>query len=103
MRRTGRPCPSVVHQRLTRPKRLPFSVTGAPQKSKTIQEIALAAYTNHPPGMEAGLETVNYYDPPTLTFPFGSYIAVVDIDRGTGAVTLRRFVAVDDCGNIINP
>ena len=80
-----------------------FSVTGAPQKSKTIQEIAFSAYTNHPPGMEAGLEAVNYYDPPNLTFPFGSYIAVVDIDRGTGAVTLRRFVAVDDCGNIINP
>ena len=80
-----------------------FSVKGAPQKSKTIQEIALAAYTNHPPGMEAGLEAVNYYDPPNLTFPFGSYIAVVDIDRGTGAVTLRRFVAIDDCGNIINP
>jgi aerobic carbon-monoxide dehydrogenase large subunit len=80
-----------------------FSVTGAPQKAKTIQEIAFAAYTNHPPGMEAGLEAVNYYDPPNLTFPFGSYIAVVDIDRGTGAVTIRRFVAVDDCGNIINP
>jgi carbon-monoxide dehydrogenase large subunit len=80
-----------------------FSVKGAPQKSKTIQEIALAAYTNHPPGMEAGLEAVNYYDPPNLTFPFGSYIAVVDIDRGTGAVKIRRFVAVDDCGNIINP
>ncbi|MGE5838022.1 MAG: aerobic carbon-monoxide dehydrogenase large subunit, partial [Acidobacteriota bacterium] len=76
-----------------------FSVKGAPQKAKTIQEIALAAYTNHPPGMEAGLEAVNYYDPPNLTYPFGSYIAVVDIDRGTGAVTLRRFVAVDDCGN----
>jgi aerobic carbon-monoxide dehydrogenase large subunit len=80
-----------------------FSIKGAPQKSKTIQEIALAAYTNYPAGMEAGLEAVNYYDPPNLTFPFGSYIAVVDIDRGTGAVTLRRFVAVDDCGNIINP
>ena len=80
-----------------------FSVKGAPQKSKTIQEIALAAYTNHPQGMEAGLEAVNYYDPPNLTFPFGSYIAVVDIDRGTGAVKLRRFVAIDDCGNIINP
>jgi aerobic carbon-monoxide dehydrogenase large subunit len=80
-----------------------FSAKGAPQKSKTIQEIALAAYTNHPPGMEAGLEAVNYYDPPNLTFPFGSYIAVVDIDRGTGMVSLRRFVAVDDCGNIINP
>jgi carbon-monoxide dehydrogenase large subunit len=80
-----------------------FSVKGAPQKSKTIQEIALAAYTNHPQGMEAGLEAVNYYDPPNLTFPFGSYICVVDIDRGTGMVKIRRFVAVDDCGNIINP
>ena len=80
-----------------------FSVKGAPAKSKTIQEIALAAYTNHPQGMEAGLEAVNYYDPPNLTFPFGSYICVVDIDRGTGEVKIRRFVAIDDCGNIINP
>ncbi len=80
-----------------------FSVKGAPQKSKTIQEIAFAAYTNHPPGMEAGLEATSYYDPPNLTFPFGSYICVVDIDRGTGMVKIRRFVAVDDCGNIINP
>jgi carbon-monoxide dehydrogenase large subunit len=80
-----------------------FSVKGAPTRSKTIAEIALAAYTNHPPGMEAGLEAVSYYDPPNLTFPFGSYICVVDIDRGTGMVKIRRFVAVDDCGNIINP
>jgi carbon-monoxide dehydrogenase large subunit len=80
-----------------------FSVKGAPQKTKTIQEVALAAYTNHPPGLEAGLEAVHYYDPPNLTFPFGSYIAVVDIDRGTGEVRIRRFVAVDDCGTIINP
>ena len=80
-----------------------FSVKGAPQRSKTIQEIAFAAYTNHPQGMEAGLEAVHYYDPPNLTFPFGSYICVVDIDRGTGEVKIRRFVAVDDCGNIINP
>jgi carbon-monoxide dehydrogenase large subunit len=80
-----------------------FFVKGAPQKAKTIQEIAFAAYTNHPPGMEAGLEAVDYYDPPNLTFPFGSYICVVDIDRGTGEVKIRRFMAVDDCGNIINP
>ena len=80
-----------------------FSVKGAPQKTKTIQEIAFAAYTNHPPGMEGGLEAVSYYDPPNLTFPFGSYICVVDVDRGTGEVKIRRFVAVDDCGNIINP
>src|SRR5664279_3864881 len=80
-----------------------FSVKGSPDKSRTIQEIAFAAYTNHPAGMEAGLEAVDYYDPPNLTFPFGSYICVVDIDRGTGQVTVRRFVAIDDCGNIINP
>jgi carbon-monoxide dehydrogenase large subunit len=80
-----------------------FYVKGAPQKSKTIQECAFAAYTNHPQGMEAGMEAVHYYDPPNLTFPFGSYICVVDIDRGTGEVKVRRFVAVDDCGNIINP
>jgi carbon-monoxide dehydrogenase large subunit len=80
-----------------------FFVKGAPQKGKTIQEIAFAAYTNHPQGMEAGLEAVDYYDPPNLTFPFGSYICVVDIDRGTGEVKIRRFLAVDDCGNIINP
>jgi carbon-monoxide dehydrogenase large subunit len=80
-----------------------FSVKGSPDKVKTIQEISFAAYTNHPQGMEAGLEAVNYYDPPNLTFPFGSYICVVDIDKGTGEVKVRRFVAVDDCGNIINP
>jgi len=80
-----------------------FSVKGSPDRFKTIQEIAFAAYTNHPQGMEAGLEAVNYYDPPNLTFPFGSYICVVDIDKGTGQVHVRRFVAVDDCGNIINP
>ena len=80
-----------------------FYVKGAPGKAKTIQEIAFAAYTNVPPGLEAGLEAVHYYDPPNLTFPFGTYVCVVDIDRGTGEVKVRRFVAVDDCGNIINP
>ncbi len=80
-----------------------FSVKGSPDRFKTIQEIAFAAYTNHPQGMEAGLEAVDYYDPPNLTFPFGSYICVIDIDKGTGQVHVRRFVAVDDCGNIINP
>ena len=80
-----------------------FSVKGAPSRAKTIQEIAFAAYTNHPQGMEAGLEAVSYYDPPNLTYPFGSYICVVDLDKGTGEVKIRRFVAIDDCGNIINP
>ena len=80
-----------------------FQVKGVPDKAKTMQEIAFAAYTNHPQGMEAGLEAVDYYDPPNLTFPFGSYICAVDIDKDTGEVKIRRFVAVDDCGTIINP
>jgi carbon-monoxide dehydrogenase large subunit len=80
-----------------------FFVKGAPEKAKTIQEIVFAAYTNYPQGMEAGFEATHYYDPPNLTFPFGSYICVVDIDRATGEVKIRRFLAVDDCGNIINP
>jgi carbon-monoxide dehydrogenase large subunit len=80
-----------------------FEVKGSPDQAKSIQEIAFAAYTNHPQGMEAGLEATDYYDPPNLTFPFGSYICVVDIDTGTGEVKVRRFVAVDDCGHIINP
>ncbi len=80
-----------------------FQVKGVPSKSVTMKDVAFAAYTNHPQGMEAGLEAVDYYDPPNLTFPFGAYICVVDIDRGTGEVKIRRFVAVDDCGTIINP
>jgi aerobic carbon-monoxide dehydrogenase large subunit len=80
-----------------------FRVKGAPERSKTMADVAFAAYTNHPQGMEAGLEAVTYYDPPNLTFPFGAYVAVVDIDTGTGQVKVRRFLAVDDCGTIINP
>jgi aerobic carbon-monoxide dehydrogenase large subunit len=80
-----------------------FQVKGAPERSKTMADLAFAAYTNHPQGMEAGLEAVCYYDPPNLTFPFGAYVAVVDIDRGTGEVHVRRFVAIDDCGTVINP
>src|SRR5579864_3325768 len=80
-----------------------FFVRGAPSKSKTIQDIAFAAYTNLPDGMEAGLEGVTYYDPPNFTYPFGTYLVVVDIDRGTGQAKVRRMVAVDDCGVRINP
>ena len=80
-----------------------FYVKGSPDRSKTIQEIAFAAYTNLPEGMEAGLEGVHYYDPPNMTYPFGTYAVVVDIDKGTGQVKVRRMVAVDDCGVRINP
>jgi carbon-monoxide dehydrogenase large subunit len=78
-----------------------FKVKGDPESSVSIQDIAFAAYTN--PGGEAGLEGVHYYDPPNMTFPFGSYIVVVDVDPGTGQWKVRRMVAVDDCGVRINP
>jgi aerobic carbon-monoxide dehydrogenase large subunit len=80
-----------------------FHVKGSPDQVKTIQDVAFAAYTNLPEGMEAGLEGVTYYDPPNMTFPFGTYVVVVDIDRGTGVVKVRKVVAVDDCGVRINP
>ena len=80
-----------------------FSVKGVPGKSVTMQEVAFAAYTNPGPDNEPGLEATYYYDPPNLTFPFGAYVAVVDVDRETGETKVRRFVALDDCGTIINP
>jgi len=80
-----------------------FQVKGVPGKSKTMADVAFAAYTNLPPGLEPGLEATDYYDPPNMTYPFGSYICAVDVDKETGQVKVRRFVAVDDCGTIINP
>ncbi|MFP3882211.1 MAG: aerobic carbon-monoxide dehydrogenase large subunit [Actinomycetota bacterium] len=80
-----------------------FFVAGDPESSVSIQDIAFAAYTNPPPDTEAGLEGVNYYDPPNMTYPFGTYIVVVDIDPDSGQWKVRRMVAVDDCGVRINP
>jgi carbon-monoxide dehydrogenase large subunit len=80
-----------------------FQVKGSPDQSKNMEEISFAAYTNVPEGEEAGLESVTYYDPPEMTYPFGAYICVVEIDRGTGQVEVKRFIAVDDCGVRINP
>jgi aerobic carbon-monoxide dehydrogenase large subunit len=80
-----------------------FVVKGAPDRGATIQDIAFAAYTNPPGGMEAGLEGVHYYDPPNMTYPFGSYVVVVEVDEGTGEWKVLRMVAVDDCGVRINP
>ena len=80
-----------------------FFVKGAPDRSVTIQDIAFAAYTNFPEGMEAGLEGVHYYDPPNLTYPFGSYVVIVEVDPETGVWKVDRMVAVDDCGVRINP
>jgi aerobic carbon-monoxide dehydrogenase large subunit len=80
-----------------------FFVKGAPDKGATIQDIAFAAYTNHPEDLEAGLEGNHYYNPPNMTFPFGTYVVVVEVDAGTGEWKVRRVVAVDDCGVRINP
>ncbi len=80
-----------------------FSVAGDPESAVTIQDVAFAAYTNPPPGLEPGLEGVHYYDPPNMTYPFGSYIVVVDVDPESGQWKVRRMVAVDDCGVKINP
>jgi carbon-monoxide dehydrogenase large subunit len=80
-----------------------FRVKGNPERFKTMTELAWAAYNKVPPGMEPGLEAVNYYDPPNFTFPFGAYICVVDVDVDTGTTKVRRFYALDDCGTRINP
>jgi len=80
-------------------------VKGNPSQGKTIQEIAMGAHgtLDLPDGVEGNLDETAVYSPPNLTFPFGAYIAVVDIDPGTGHVKVRRFIAVDDCGVRINP
>jgi aerobic carbon-monoxide dehydrogenase large subunit len=80
-------------------------VRGDQSQGRTIQEIALAAHSSLelPEGVEGHLDATTVYNPPNLTFPFGAYICVVDVDPGTGQVKVRRFVAVDDCGVRINP
>ena len=75
------------------------------RKSVTIQEIAMRAHGagDLPEGVEGGLEAQICYNPPNLTYPYGAYICVVDVDPGTAEVKVRRFIAVDDCGTRINP
>jgi carbon-monoxide dehydrogenase large subunit len=80
-----------------------FVVKGAPERFKTMKEIAFAAYNQAIPGVEPGLEAVSYYDPPNMTYPFGAYVCVVDVDVDTGEVDIRSFYALDDCGTRINP
>jgi aerobic carbon-monoxide dehydrogenase large subunit len=80
-------------------------VRGDPDSGRTLAEIALAAHSGLelPDGIEGQLDASCVYNPPNLTFPFGAYICVVDVDPGTGKVSVRRFIAVDDCGVRINP
>jgi aerobic carbon-monoxide dehydrogenase large subunit len=82
-----------------------WRVRGDPEKAKNIAEIALAAHgpLELPPGIEGHIDAEAVYNPPNLTYPFGAYICVTDVDPGTGQVKVRRFIAVDDCGVRINP
>jgi carbon-monoxide dehydrogenase large subunit len=81
-----------------------FRVKGDPTRSVTIQDVAMRAYGagDLPEGVEGGLQAEVCYNPENLTYPFGAYICVVDVDPGTGAVKVRKFVAIDDCGTRIN-
>ena len=82
-----------------------FFVKGSPSKFKTIQDVALMANVawNYPKGLEPGLEASAFFDPPNFVYPFGAHIAVVRVDVETGEIKLERYVAVDDCGKVINP
>lgn len=82
-----------------------FYVKETPERGVTFQEVALNAYTADklPAGVEPGLEETVFYDPPNFTFPFGAHVCVAEVDEETGAVRVLRYVAVDDCGRVINP
>ncbi len=82
-----------------------FSVAGSPEQSVTIQDVAGTAFmgANLPEGMEPGLNENQVFDPPNFTWPFGTHICVAEVDTETGKVTIPRYVAVDDCGPVVNP
>jgi carbon-monoxide dehydrogenase large subunit len=81
-----------------------FSVRGSPDRGMALGDIAGIAYVGAvPEGMEPGLEETTFYDPENFVFPFGAHACVVDVDAETGKVTVVRYVAVDDCGNPVNP
>ena len=82
-----------------------FRVSGAPEKARTIPELAASAWHAHalPPDMEPMLEGTAVYDPPNFTWPAGTHVCVVEVDTETGKTDIVKYVAVDDCGAVINP
>lgn len=82
-----------------------FFVAGSPQKAVTFADVAAVANTSNTlaPGIEPGLETTVFFEPEACVFPFGTHVCVVEVDKDTGAVEIKRFVAVDDCGRQLNP
>jgi carbon-monoxide dehydrogenase large subunit len=82
-----------------------LEIKGAPDRFVALEDVIGAAYlaTDLPEGVEPGLAATHFFEPPNFTFPFGAHLCVVDIDPETGEPTLRRYVGVDDCGNVINP
>ena len=82
-----------------------FFVKGSPDQAQSLPDVALQAYLAHnlPKGIEPALEATSFYDPANFVFPFGTHIAIVDLCPQTGHVTLQRYLAVDDVGNVINP
>ncbi len=82
-----------------------YQVKGNPKKSKTYNEVVLAAYVakSLPKDFEPGLDATSIFEPPNYTFPFGAHACVVELDPETGEVKFRRYVAVDDCGRVVNP
>jgi carbon-monoxide dehydrogenase large subunit len=80
-----------------------YRVKGAPASGVTLAQIAERAYGNPPGDMEHGLEATDFFKPPQLVYPFGAHVAVVEIDRDTGHVTVRQYISVDDCGVRISP
>ena len=81
-----------------------YQVQGSPDRSVTLADIAERAYGGSlPEGLEVGLETVDFFSPDDETFPFGTHIAMVEIEPETGKVTLTKYVSIDDCGNVVSP
>jgi carbon-monoxide dehydrogenase large subunit len=82
-----------------------FNVAGSPDSNVSIQDVAASAYLadNLPEGMEPVLSADHVFDPPNFTWPYGTHVCAAEVDTETGMVTIHKYVAVDDCGPVVNP